>query len=74
MSVRLTRSEWGGKNFINVRVFNPLQLSILTNISRGAIRIMEQEKKCHYETQIFKVEYSPLVFSVCAPNVGGKEQ
>ena len=56
--------RWGEKNFIDVRVFNPLQLSIITNISQGTIRILEQEKKCHYETRIFEVEYSPLVFSV----------
>ena len=37
----------GEKNFISVKVFNPLQLSIITNISQGAIRILEQEKKCH---------------------------
>ena len=57
----------GEKNFINVRVFNALQLSIITgNISQGAIRILEQEKKFHYETRIFEVVYSPLaVFSVC---------
>ena len=42
-----------------------MQLSIITNISQGAIRILEQEKKCNYETRIFEVEYSSLVFSVC---------